>query len=143
MLIPGTSVTEVAADVVAGWAELSRVPLGAVSPQPQARGKRWRERDADVDSDALDRIPPREYVEALTGVEIPHHGSICCPLPDHDERNPSFRAYDDPARGWFCFGCGRGGTIFDFGAALWGMDTRGRAFHELRRELARELVRGA
>ncbi|MCZ4589624.1 DNA primase [Rhodococcus opacus] len=37
----------------------------------------------------------------------------CCPLPDHDERTPSF--YVNPATGVFhCFGCSRGGDVITF-----------------------------
>jgi len=43
--------------------------------------------------------------------------------------------YEDPQRGWYCFGCGRGGSIYDFAAALLGSGTRGQDFIELRREL--------
>ena len=41
---------------------------------------------------------------------------------------------------WCCFGCGRGGSIVDFAAALWGMSTKGRDFLALRDRLARELL---
>jgi len=43
--------------------------------------------------------------------------------------------YADPGQGWYCFGCGRGGTIYDLAAMLWGRDTHGREFIQLRREL--------
>lgn len=37
----------------------------------------------------------------------------CCPLPDHDERTPSF--YVNPGTGVFhCFGCNRGGDVITF-----------------------------
>jgi hypothetical protein len=44
--------------------------------------------------------------------------------------------YEDPQRGWYCFGCQRGGSIYDFAALLLGRGTRGEEFIELRRELA-------
>ena len=34
-----------------------------------------------------------------------------CPLPDHDERNPSFYIY--PPGRWWCYGCDRGGDVID------------------------------
>ena len=43
--------------------------------------------------------------------------------------------YDDPGRGWYCFGCGRGGSIYDLASLLWERPARGRDFIELRREL--------
>jgi hypothetical protein len=49
--------------------------------------------------------------------------------------------YQEPGRGWYCFGCGRGGSIYDLAALLWltgqsqGMPLRGRQFIEVRRRL--------
>jgi hypothetical protein len=43
--------------------------------------------------------------------------------------------YGDPERGWYCFGCGRGGSIYDLASLLWQRETHGRDFIELRREL--------
>jgi DNA primase len=54
----------------------------------------------------------------------------------HEDRQPSLHVYDDPGRGWYCFGCARGGSIYDFAALLFGRGTRGEDFIELRRELA-------
>jgi hypothetical protein len=34
-----------------------------------------------------------------------------CPLPDHEDRTPSFYLY--PPRRYYCFGCGRGGDAVD------------------------------
>jgi hypothetical protein len=45
----------------------------------------------------------------------------------HEDRTPSLHVYGDPERGWFCFGCGRGGSIYDFAALLFGRGTRGEA----------------
>ena len=92
----------------------------------------------------LREIPPSTYVEALTGEQVPSSGVIRCPLPDHDDRTPSFKVYDDPERGWYCFGCHRAGRIYEFGSALLGLGTRGDEFLELRRRLALSLLgRGA
>lgn len=126
---------EVAVDVVARWSELERIPLGYVGPATRRRDHGPSDRDRDV----LDEIRPADYVQALTGIEIPGHGMICCPLGDHDDRTPSFKVY--PAAGWWCFGCGRGGDIYTLGAELWGLSTRGPEFIDLRRRLARELLR--
>lgn len=35
-----------------------------------------------------------------------------CPLPDHDDKTPSFHVYPQQNT-WHCFGCNRGGDIFD------------------------------
>jgi hypothetical protein len=58
----------------------------------------------------------------------------------HDDKDPSLHLYADGT--WACFGCQprRGGTIYDFAAYLWGSETKGRAFIELRRRLAELLL---
>ncbi len=87
--------------------------------------------------DRLLAIAPRVYVERLTGVRVGRDGKVRCPF--HEDRTPSLHVYEDPQRGWYCFGCGRGGSINDFAAALLGSGTRGQDFIELRRELAASL----
>jgi len=34
-----------------------------------------------------------------------------CPLPDHEDKSPSFYIY--PPGRWWCYGCGRGGDVVD------------------------------
>lgn len=37
-----------------------------------------------------------------------------CPLPDHEDRTPSFYIYPGEIGGrWWCYGCGRGGDVID------------------------------
>jgi len=84
--------------------------------------------------DRLLAVSPRVYVERLTGTPVGRSGKICCPF--HKDHTPSLHVYEDPQRGWYCFGCGRGGSIYDFAALLLGRGTRGEEFIELRRELA-------
>lgn len=79
--------------------------------------------------DPLKRIEPREYVEALTGETVPASGWLSCPLPDHEDRTPSFQVLSSH---WRCFGCGRGGGVIDLAAALYGIAPRGRGYFELR-----------
>jgi hypothetical protein len=52
----------------------------------------------------------------------------------------AYRLLDRPGQGWFCCGCGRGGTVFDFAAELWGLATRGEQFVLLRARLRAELL---
>ena len=84
-------------------------------------------------SDPLRLIPPPVYFERLTGLRVGRSGKLRCLF--HDDRSPSLHVYREPGRGWYCFGCGRGGSIYDLAALLWGRETRGRDFSELRREL--------
>lgn len=41
-----------------------------------------------------------------------------CPLPDHEDRTPSFTVYPTN-NSWYCFGCLRGGDVVDLAAAAW------------------------
>lgn len=90
--------------------------------------------------DPLLSIPPPTYVEALSGRVVGRDGKCSCPLPDHEDRTPSCHVYDDPERGFYCYGCRRGGTVIDLGAALYGLDPRGRGYHEIRRRLLDALL---
>lgn len=106
-------------------------------PRPAATTPTPRPTDG---SDPLRTIPAAQFVPALTGHEVGRDGKTLCPLPGHDERTPSFHAYNEPEQGWHCFGCRRGGTIIDFGAALYAIEPRGQGFHEIRRRLAADLL---
>lgn len=90
-----------------------------------------------ADHDALLTIPASEYVPLLTGHQVGRDGKAICPL--HDERTPSLHAYPDD-QGWWCYGCQRGGTIIDLGAAIYGIAPRGRGYHDIRRRLASDLL---
>ncbi|MGI8903677.1 MAG: CHC2 zinc finger domain-containing protein [Solirubrobacteraceae bacterium] len=61
---------------------------------------------------------------------------MTCPFHRGDT-TPSLQLYADGS--WYCFGCQRGGTIYDFAAALWGTGTKHREFIALRDRLAEEL----
>lgn len=106
-------------------------------PMPERPSQR-PVRPPEATNDPLLTIPPPVYVEALTGREISPDGKLACPL--HDDSDPSFHAWPEPERGWFCFGCQRGGSIYDLGAALYGLEPRGASFGELRRRLAAGLL---
>jgi DNA primase len=86
------------------------------------------------DEDPLRRVPPVVYVQALTGLEVGRDGKVPCPFHGTD-RTPSLHVYAEPAAGWYCYSCGRGGSIYDLGAEVFGLSTRGRDFVELRRRL--------
>lgn len=84
--------------------------------------------------DPLRQVAPAVYVPALTGRAIGRDNKIACPFHGED-RVPSLHVYDTPERGWYCFGCGRGGSIFDLAGELYGLSTRGPHFLELRQRL--------
>jgi hypothetical protein len=102
--------------------QLPAAPAPSPSPDPARNG-----------GDALLTIAPSTYVRVLTGRSPGRDGKVCCPL--HADDTPSLHVYPEPAHGWFCFGCQRGGSIFDLAAALWGLQTRGPNFLELRSRL--------
>ena len=83
--------------------------------------------------DALLNVEPKRYVSVLTGQQVGRNRKVSCPL--HEDSTPSLHVYDDPGRGWFCFGCRRGGSIYDLAGALWDIEPRGAGFAALREGL--------
>jgi len=83
-----------------------------------------------VGGDWLAAVSPERYVLALTGKRVNRDRKVNCPL--HDDWIPSLHVYDDPERGWYCFGCRRGGTVYDLAGALWGIQPRGDGIRALR-----------
>ena len=111
-------------------------------PDPPGRPARSRpaQRRAHHELDeALLAIPAADYVATLTGLRPTRAGKVNCPF--HEDRTPSLQLYEDGS--FYCFGCDRGGTIYDFAAQLWGTGTKRREFLELRARLADELAIGA
>jgi hypothetical protein len=106
--------------------------VGRLPGRRSIRKRRSRSVSDRRAADRLQRIPPALYFLELAGVEPDRGGKACCPLPDHDDPDPSCHVYDDPARGWFCYGCGRGGDIYELAGVLWGFRRDGRDFIELR-----------
>ena len=52
--------------------------------------------------------------------------------PFHEDQRASLHAVPAPARGWCCYSCGRGGSIYHLAGPLWGLATRSREFVQLR-----------
>jgi hypothetical protein len=46
-----------------------------------------------------------------------------CPLPDHEDRTPSF-AVNEAKNLWWCHGCLRGGDVVELARLAWGYDRR-------------------
>jgi hypothetical protein len=95
--------------------------------------RRWDAGAREVRSDPLLSIPPRVYVADLLGRRTGRDGKVQCPF--HEDRRASLHAYPTGTRGWFCFSCRRGGTIYDLASGVWGLQTHGRDFVELRSRL--------
>ena len=115
--------------------QLAELTAGLADPPPRRHSTSAPRRAALSELDQLLlAIPAATYVPALTGRQPNRAGKICCPF--HDDARPSFQLYD---HGWYCFACRVGGSIYDFGALLYGLDARGQQFLQLRERLATEL----
>jgi hypothetical protein len=44
-----------------------------------------------------------------------------CPLPDHEDRSPSFTVYPE-TNSWFCYGCLLGGDVIELARHAWGYE---------------------
>jgi hypothetical protein len=96
-------------------------------------------------------VPPPVYFGALCGIEVPAaDGIVKCPLPDHDDAYASCQVFAEAERGWWCYGCARGGRIYDLASLLVegprGRDLRGDAFaaavERARQALGSDRIRG-
>jgi len=82
-------------------------------------------------------VAPERYVQVLTGQSVGRSRKVRCPL--HADGTPSLHVYEDPADGWYCFGCGRGGSVYDLAAGVWDITPRGDGFAALRAGLRHKL----
>lgn len=71
-------------------------------------------RSKDGGQDFLRLRPPAEYVKLIAGLDVGAGGKVVCPF--HPDTSPSLHVYPTPEGGWFCYGCERGGSIFEFAA---------------------------
>jgi hypothetical protein len=156
MRLPGSDNHKAGRPCRLAYLDLTRAPVplarlcgGLEDPDPPppppdpAILRRWARWNA---ADDARRIPPPVYFLLLCGLAVPEAGGdVRCPLPDHDEQNPSCRVYPRPEQGWVCFGCQRGGTIYDLASLLAGGPggrrgaLHGKNFIELKRRV-RELL---
>jgi len=111
------------------WTRAKKIPNGSVTPQDWRRG-----------TEVLAAIPAETYIPILTGSEPLPGGRVSCPLPDHEDRNPS-ATYKDAV--WFCHRCGEGGGIFTLAAAITGRRDHGDEFCELRKWVAEQMLGAA
>lgn len=104
-------------------------------PVPKPERKRlWAPSAVHLGID-LEDIPTETYVYVLAGLEgQARRRRVACPFPEHEDDHPSFAIYETAFN---CFGCNRGGRIWDFAALLWGYNVpvRGDSFREVRARL--------
>jgi hypothetical protein len=120
-------------DVATGY-ELAEL-LDGLTPAPSrtaaAAAVRARAVRTELD-ELLLAIPAATYVWELVGLEPRRGGKVSCPF--HTDDFPSLQLYEDGT--FYCYGCGAGGSIYDFAGRLWSLETKGRAFVKLRARLA-------
>ncbi len=98
----------------------------------------WPDRWPDLRTDAMaikDALPIPAYLDRRK-VALQQRGERLwarCPLPGHEEDTPSFVVYPGD-RGWYCFGCQRGGDLFALHMYLTGDDNFATATTELAAE---------
>lgn len=110
--------------------------VGGLS-DPPGTAKPRKPRPDVISDDPLLGISAGRYYQTLTGRKVTQ-GNVTCPFHSGGkERSPSMRLYDTT---WYCWGCTRGGSIYEFGSMLWGLDTRGTAFLELKERLTHALA---
>ena len=63
----------------------------------------------------------RTFLQSV-GVHVDRQGNALCPF--HGDTNKSLKAYADPARGWHCFGCHKGGSVIDMCMEWYGISFR-------------------
>ncbi len=117
------------ADLVERLPELPPPPKPVPAPAASTTG-----------GDPLRAIAPAVYVAALTGRAPGRDRKIACPL--HEDRTPSLHVYETAEEGWYCFGCERGGSVYDLAGALLGLSPKGAEIHQLRARLYELLLPG-
>ena len=103
----------------------------APSPPDTAAAARARAARTELD-ELLLAIPAATYVREFTGLTPRPNGKVNCPF--HHDCTPSLHLYEHGT--FYCYGCGVGGSVYDFAGTLWSLETKGRAFLELRARLA-------
>ena len=82
--------------------------------------------------DITSLIPPSVVIGKYTRLRLVSRGNFSALCPFHNEKTPSFRVNDDK-RFYYCFGCGKGGDIFNFL-----QDYKNISFVEALKEVAEE-----
>lgn len=87
--------------------------------------------------DTIRSLPAADYLPAIAGVDALPGGRCRCPLPEHEDRNPSASWKGNL---WHCHSCGEGGDLIALASRISGIDTRGADFFELARWIADRLL---
>lgn len=64
-----------------------------------------------------ERLTSYDFLTGV-GIHVDRCGKARCPF--HGEKTASLKVYEDPKRGWHCFGCGVGGSVIDLAMKWYG-----------------------
>jgi hypothetical protein len=81
-------------------------------PEPERQRRQAGGNDVGRD-DPYRRIPARDYMARILGLQANPAGLVRCPAPGHEDRHPSCRVGGEDPTLFRCFACGAGGSIFD------------------------------
>jgi hypothetical protein len=112
-------------------------PADPANVVPLDARRRRRAGGGEGDGFNLDDRPPVEYVEIVAGIKAQPGQKIACPFPDHEDHTPSLHLYGSAERGWYCYGCRRGGGVYEFAACFAGLPlpVRGADFLDIQSAL--------
>ena len=91
------------------------------STRPERQGVSRR----SVIEEAKAKVPTIDLADLLCGPgnmrKVGNRWVARCPLPDHEDKSPSFTVYPGDG-GWFCYGCLRGGDVVELARFAWGYE---------------------
>lgn len=91
-------------------------------PAPSGRAYLGRPTGKPIDA-AKEAVRVEELAERLCP-DLKRAGAnptARCPIPDHEDRTPSFFVYPESSS-WWCYGCSRGGDVVDLAALAWNIE---------------------
>ena len=97
--------------------------IGDLPTPPKPKTTRRRPGTTVTHDDPYKRIAPVEYFHALARIDVPAHGLVSCPSPNHTDSTPSCHVGKTADEGWCCHGCDAGGAIYDLASVLEGGPT--------------------
>jgi hypothetical protein len=74
----------------------------------------------DTAADAIKRALSMDTVARFYGYRPNRGNYISCPF--HKDKTASLKVYEQPGRGFHCYGCGKGGSVIDFVMELSNVD---------------------
>src|SRR5215217_3694363 len=112
--------------------QVSSKPTRRTTGRPERRGVSKRQRSLIEEAKA--KVETIALADLLCGPDkmrrVADKWVARCPLPDHEDRSPSFVVYPEP-RGWYCFACQEGGDVVELARHAWGIDRADTAAAEV------------